>query len=236
MTAEIFKFPYDACRRVHSKKPRRSKNGTPEEWAAKAAAEQWPAADVVTLSVVPDAEPLVDRRKLRGNPLRGLIATVSFGATVVGKIHTSGLKGEPLEAISPEIRKEWLATLNSAIDAVATVSTGLDQALETLTALQSKAEPDLQDIIDGYAQSPPHVQQIISDMLREGLAKQPPEPEPEAIMKRRSAVEELKADIERSQAAKRRALAVADERAKEACELRLENERLRAQLAEQRDQ
>ena len=35
--AEIFKFPYDACRRVHSKKPRRSKNGTPEERAAKAA-------------------------------------------------------------------------------------------------------------------------------------------------------------------------------------------------------
>jgi hypothetical protein len=33
--AEIFKFPYDACRRVHSKKPRRSKNGTPEERATK---------------------------------------------------------------------------------------------------------------------------------------------------------------------------------------------------------
>jgi len=28
--AEIFKFPYDASRRVHSQKPRRSKNGTPE--------------------------------------------------------------------------------------------------------------------------------------------------------------------------------------------------------------
>jgi hypothetical protein len=25
------KFPYDACRRVHSRKQRRSKNGTPEE-------------------------------------------------------------------------------------------------------------------------------------------------------------------------------------------------------------
>jgi hypothetical protein len=38
MSAEIFKFPYDVSRRVHSRKPRRSKNGTPEERAAKAAA------------------------------------------------------------------------------------------------------------------------------------------------------------------------------------------------------
>jgi hypothetical protein len=34
----VIKFPHDACRRVHSRKPRRSKNGTPEERAAKAAA------------------------------------------------------------------------------------------------------------------------------------------------------------------------------------------------------
>jgi hypothetical protein len=34
----IVKFPYDACRRVHSRKQRRSKNGTPEERAAKAQA------------------------------------------------------------------------------------------------------------------------------------------------------------------------------------------------------
>jgi predicted alpha/beta-hydrolase family hydrolase len=38
MSAEILKFPYDACRRVHSKKPRRSKNGTPAERTAKAEA------------------------------------------------------------------------------------------------------------------------------------------------------------------------------------------------------
>jgi hypothetical protein len=34
----IVKFPYDACRRIHSRKQRRSKNGTPEERAAKAVA------------------------------------------------------------------------------------------------------------------------------------------------------------------------------------------------------
>ena len=47
---EIVKFPYDACRRVHSKKPRRSKNGTPEERAAKAAAKHRPAGAVISLN------------------------------------------------------------------------------------------------------------------------------------------------------------------------------------------
>jgi hypothetical protein len=40
----------------------------------------------------------------------------------------------------------------------------------------------------------------------------------------------LRAEIERLQAAKRRALALADERAKEAATLRIENERLKTQL------
>jgi regulator of replication initiation timing len=53
-----------------------------------------------------------------------------------------------------------------------------------------------------------------------------------AIVKRPECTEELKREIERLQDAKRRALAIADERAKEAVALRLENERLRAQLAE----
>jgi hypothetical protein len=38
MDSNVVKFPYTACRRVHSRKPRRSFNGTPEERAAKAAA------------------------------------------------------------------------------------------------------------------------------------------------------------------------------------------------------
>jgi hypothetical protein len=36
----IIKFPYNACRRVHSRKHRRSKNGTPQERAAKAAPQE----------------------------------------------------------------------------------------------------------------------------------------------------------------------------------------------------
>jgi hypothetical protein len=37
MSAEIIKLPYSVQRRVHSRKPRRSKNGTPEERATKEA-------------------------------------------------------------------------------------------------------------------------------------------------------------------------------------------------------
>jgi hypothetical protein len=47
--SNVVKFPYDASRRVHSQKPRRSKNGTPEEGAAKAATQK-PAASVTALS------------------------------------------------------------------------------------------------------------------------------------------------------------------------------------------
>jgi hypothetical protein len=56
MTGMIVKFPYIACRRVHSRKGRISKNGTPEERAAKAATTQPdPAslANVVQLSRKP---------------------------------------------------------------------------------------------------------------------------------------------------------------------------------------
>src|SRR5258708_25078006 len=139
MTAEIVKFPYSASRRVHSKKPRRSKNGTPEERAAKAAALETPSADVVSMwRARAQAHSEVDRRTLRGSPLRDCIGAISFGATVVGKMHTAGLKGEPLAAVQTEIRKDWLETLDRAIGALATVGVGLAQAMNTLKALQSE--------------------------------------------------------------------------------------------------
>jgi hypothetical protein len=53
----IVKFPYNACRRVHSRKPRISKNGTPEERAARAnavlSANRVTAANVVQISRKP---------------------------------------------------------------------------------------------------------------------------------------------------------------------------------------
>jgi hypothetical protein len=132
-------FPYDACRRVHSRKPRRSKNGSPEERAAKAAALFPTSADVVPMADAREqARSEVDGRKLRCSPLRDCIGTISFGATVVGKMHTAGLKGEPLATIQPELRKEWLETLDRAFEALATVGAGLAQATKTLKALQSE--------------------------------------------------------------------------------------------------
>ena len=80
----------------------------------------------------------VDDRKLRCSPLRDHVGTISFGATVVGKMHTAGLKGEPLATIEPEIRREWLETLDRAIGALGTVAAGLTQAVNTLKALQSE--------------------------------------------------------------------------------------------------
>src|SRR5258708_11320221 len=125
MTAEIVKFPYSASRRVYSKQPRRSKNGTPEERAEKAAALEATPADVVPMSLArAQARSEVDRRKLRCSPLRDRIAVVSFGATVVGKMHTAGLKGEPLAAVQSEIRKEGLETLGPAGQAVGTGGVG----------------------------------------------------------------------------------------------------------------
>jgi hypothetical protein len=139
MASNIVKFPYSASRRVHSKKPRRSKNGTPEERAAKAAVLEATPADVVSMSCVrAQAHSEVDRRKLRGSPLRDCIGTLSFGATVVGKMHTAGLRGEPLAAVQTEIRKEWLETLDRAFEALATIGAGLSQAMKTLKALQSE--------------------------------------------------------------------------------------------------
>ena len=139
MHDNVVKFPYSAARRVHSQKPRRSKNGTPEERAAKAAALFPTSADVVPMADAREqARSEVDGRKLRGSPLRDYTAAISFGATVVGKMHTAGLKGEPLAAIQPEIRKEWLETLDDAVQALATVGTGLAQAMNTLKALQSE--------------------------------------------------------------------------------------------------
>jgi hypothetical protein len=80
----------------------------------------------------------VDGRKLRGSPLRDCIGVISFGATVVGKMHTAGLKGEPLAGIQPEIREEWIETLDRAIEAMGTVDVGLAQAMKTLKALESE--------------------------------------------------------------------------------------------------
>lgn len=49
MDSNIVKLPSEVSRRLHSRKPRRSKNGTPEERAAKRAAETTTAATVTEI-------------------------------------------------------------------------------------------------------------------------------------------------------------------------------------------
>src|ERR1700692_1971192 len=100
----VVKFPYSASRLVFSRKPAKSKNGTPEERAAKAAPLE-PPADVVLMSDVrEEAHSEVDRRKLRGSPLREQVSPISFAVTVVGKLHTADLRKELLdfEAVESE--------------------------------------------------------------------------------------------------------------------------------------
>ena len=53
-------------------------------------------------------------------------------------MHTAGFKGEPLVEIPPEIREEWIETLDRAIEAMGTVGVGLAQAMNTLKALESE--------------------------------------------------------------------------------------------------
>lgn len=137
MSAEIFTFPFAACRRVHSRKPRRSKNGTPEERAAKVAAQQVTPPDVVALSVVPEGEPAIDGRKLRGSPLRDKVPVISFGVTISGKMHTAGLKGEPL----PSDAVGWLGALREAASTARYVADELDKAFERLKAVQVELPP-----------------------------------------------------------------------------------------------
>jgi hypothetical protein len=153
--AEIKKFPYSVSRRAHSKKPRRSKNGTPEERAAKAAGTQQAPADVV----------LIDRRKLRGNPMRDYIPTISFGATVCGKLYTMDLKGEPLSEIPTEVRIEWLSHVHHATEALSKVAAGLAETMETLTGCISGEE-----IAAIYATLPLDTQAVLSARMRECLS------------------------------------------------------------------
>lgn len=58
MKSNVIKFPYSVSRRAHSRKPRRSFNGTPEQRAAKAAAI---AADTV-------AAPVIELSRRSGRP------------------------------------------------------------------------------------------------------------------------------------------------------------------------
>jgi hypothetical protein len=158
MSATIFKFPYDASRRVHSQKPRRSKNGTPEERAAKVSALETTPADLVDLS------PQIDRRKLRSSPLRDKIAAISFAATIVGKMCTADLKGEEL----PSDTAGWREELRTGAATARYVADELDKAAERLQLEAAAMTP--KEFKEAYDQAPPDLRQMISDKIRGMMA------------------------------------------------------------------
>jgi hypothetical protein len=170
----VVKFPYNASRRFYSRRPRKSINGTPEERAAKTAAD---AAKIVPAGIVElsvqgaaarptakrggllalqraEARPIVKRdgRKLRGNPLRLKFAPISSAVTIARKMHTMALRDEPLSILHPDIRQKWVGELRAGADSARIVANELDHAAEHLSKVRSvskaAAKSQAADIID----------------------------------------------------------------------------------------
>jgi hypothetical protein len=164
MDSNIVKFPYNVSRRVHSRKSRRSKNGTPEERAAKAAAFETMPADVVAMSHArTQARSEVDGRKLRGSPLREKVSPISLAVTIVGKMQTAKLKGEVLD-LEAARQEGWLQMLQEGAAAARLVADELDKAAECLVMTPEEFKK-------AYDQASPEIQQIISDKIRAFKAK-----------------------------------------------------------------
>lgn len=116
--------------------PRWSKNGTPEERAAKAAGGE------VRSSHAEPASDRIDRRKLRGSPLREKVGPISFAVTVVGKMYTADLREEPLD-LEEAAREGWLQTLHTGSAAARFVADELDKAADRLKVDRIMAKHDL---------------------------------------------------------------------------------------------
>jgi hypothetical protein len=103
----VVKFPYDACRAVHSRKPRRSKNGTPEERAARAATI---AAGQVSAPVID----LSDRSEPPSRPVRIMTGAQwevhqLAGARAAADVHGPGIQnyaplllGQGMSELTPQ--------------------------------------------------------------------------------------------------------------------------------------
>jgi hypothetical protein len=113
MTAEIVKFPYSVSRRVHSRKPRNSVNGTPEERAAKA--------------------PAAEKRPQNSNPLRAKIVAVSRAATIAGLVN---YQSRDLSGIGP-IGEPHLQELRSAAAEARYLASEFERAAGQITTVRS---------------------------------------------------------------------------------------------------
>jgi hypothetical protein len=109
--------------------------------------------------------PQIDRRKLRSSPLREKIPSISFAATIVGKMCTADLRGEGL----PPDTAGWREELRTGAAAARYVADELDKAAERLQREAAAMTP--KEFKEAYCQASPEIQQFISDEIRALVAK-----------------------------------------------------------------
>jgi hypothetical protein len=126
MSAEIIKLPYSVTRGAFSRKPRRSKNGTPEERAAKAP----PLATIIDMS---RGDARMDGRGKGANPLRSKVIAVSFAASIVGKVVYYRHGFDPSQ-LDPATKELWLAHLRSAAQEARYIADEMDNAIGRLAS------------------------------------------------------------------------------------------------------
>jgi hypothetical protein len=99
----------------------------PEERAAKVGAAQGAPAAVIEFAT----NETMDRRKLRGNPLRESYGLISPAVTIIGKIYTANLRQEGWWDTA--ITENWLQTLEGGAAAARYVADELDKRAKSIS-------------------------------------------------------------------------------------------------------
>jgi hypothetical protein len=125
----IVKFPYSASRRVVARRPRRSKNGTPEERAVKRVVEAAPA-------------PVIPRRSKNGTPEER--AAKNPPAPVSNVV--TRLLARRTEANTPMTKEEFAAAYTAATPAQQAIArTMMEGALAGIQRVRADAAAALQN-------------------------------------------------------------------------------------------
>ena len=114
----VIKFPYNVSRRAFARKQRSSKNGTPEERAAKASAAKAPAAE---------------KRPQNSNPLRAKVVTVSRAVTIAGMVN---YRSRDLSGIGP-VGELHFQELRRAAEEARYLASEFERAAEQITTVRS---------------------------------------------------------------------------------------------------
>jgi len=132
--SNVVKFPYDVSRRAHARKPRTSKNGTPEERAAKAAQEMAaPSADIAFI----------------GNAKPDLWSEVEV---ILSKLNTKGLLPEAVKCLQILLERSSSAAAAAALARQRRASPShVMSDKELLAALDALDQSELQ-YMTGYMQ------------------------------------------------------------------------------------